>query len=217
MSARFPKANWKSTSYTNANLSTATLAIINGLTAEALTFPLLPVPVATMQADLNNYNTSLAISIDGSKAQRAQMQLDREQVRIDIRDNGQYVNQVIQSIINAGSSYAAARALIALTGYPVSLDPSPVGPLTQAVIKKFSSPAPEQLYVLVDKIHGARTYSLNWGIAGSERSTWITEVYPNTRILKTDAPSGTNIVLTVNGNGASGISTESNPVTQIII
>jgi hypothetical protein len=217
MGLRLPRANVLVGRLTNANVGTYAQTIINGLTAQPTLYPTPPVDLATFQADLNNYNTALAASIGGSAAERAVMHAYRRILENDIRADGQYVNTTEWARISVGESYADATSNIISSGYQIGTDPSPVGPIPQATIKKFSSPAPGQLYVLIIKLKGAKTYSLIWGITGTDPSTWKTETFPNTRILRPGFQSGQSISFTVQGNGASGITTQSEVQTQIII
>jgi hypothetical protein len=216
MGQRKPRANWQVTQETNANLSTITLAVVNGLTASIAVYPTPPVLPADLQAQLNNYNTALAASIGGSEVQRQTMRVAREILRASLRIDGQYVNTTTWTNIYLGQTYENATLDIVSSGFQLGAQSSPIGPIGQAVIKKWSSPAPGQLYVLVDKLRGARTYTLSWYVTGANPDTAVGEVFPNTRILRVGFQSGINITATVAGNGSSGITTESIPFSQII-
>ena len=217
MGQRLPRANYLIGKMTNANLATYGQDIVDGLTASAIIFPTPTIDLITLQGYVNNYNTALAASIGGSAQDRALMHSNRTILEAAIRTDGQYVNSQILANIFSGTDYVTARLQIISSGYQVSTDPSPVGPLPQAVIRKFSSPATGQLYVLVEKINGARTYTLNWRLTGTPVTDAVQETFPNTRILKLDFISGDSITFGVWGNGAAGPGPEANQETQIII
>lgn len=217
MGQRLPRANYLLGTMTNADFATYGQAIVDGLTLAVGTFPTPSPTLVTLQGLVNDYNTALAASIGGSAEQRANMHSKRSLLEAAVREEGQYVNSVVLGNIFAGTDYPTARLQIISSGFQVSLDPSPIGPIPQAVIKKYSSPAPGQLYVLVVKLRGARTYTLEYGVTGTDPSTWTSQTFPNTRILKVGLVSGTSITFMVQGNGASGITTQSNQETQIII
>lgn len=216
MGQRLPRANWQTTKLTNANLSNYALAIVNGLTAAIAIYPTPPVLPAALQTILNNYNTALAASIGGSKLERKTMAMWRENLRAAIRQDGQYVNQISWNNITQGQTYDAASEDIVSSGYQLGIDPSPVGPLPEAVIKKWSSPKIGQLHALVIKIPGARAYLVQYGSEGTDPDTWTNVTFPSTRINIFNLTSATSISFIVSGVGSSPVRNFSAIKTQVI-
>jgi hypothetical protein len=217
MGQRLPRANTQFSKLTNANLGTYGQAVVNGLTASAGNFPTPPVDVATLQSIVNNYNTALTASIGGSLLQRSQMRAQRNLLRNALRQNAIYVNQVAAVLVSEETPYSEVATEIISTGYQLGAQPSPVGPLPEPTIKKFSSPRIGVLYVLVIKVPGARAYILEYGLTGSNRSTWKTQSFANTRINALGLTSGQSYDFDVYARGAATATNASVVNSQVII
>lgn len=218
MGQRKPRANWQTTQLKNANLSAQALAVVNGLTAAIATFATPPIPPATLQAILNNYNTALAASIGGSKQQRKEMANQREKLRSALVDDGMYVNQIVWNNITGGQSYVDASNDIVSSGYVLGTQPSPVGPLPEPVIKKFGSYKIGQLNVLIrPKIKGAKAFVLIFGTHGTDQSTWTSQTFPNGNITLLNQVSGTNLDFRVAGVGTNPVRNFTVINSQVII
>lgn len=218
MSQRLPRSNNWINKLTNANLATYCQNVHDMMLLNVVNFPTPPVTMINFQGDINNYNTALAASIGGSKEQRNTMRLFRSLVRGDLQQLNNYVNQLATAALSLGNTYDELNDLILSSGLQLGQQPAPVGPLGQPVIKKYSSPNPSQLYVLISpKLIGAKSYVLRYGITGTDESTWLTSVHANTRINQYGLVRGAEYTFTVYGRGANPVSTESNPKTQVII
>lgn len=176
---------------TLAELASSAQTIINGLIAAAVAFPTPPISVVDLQSLLNTYNTARIAAINrGEKEVRAQ---DAAKINLmnALRTDANYVNTVAWASVQAGESYSTVSATLATSGYRLALDPSPVGILPQPVIKKFSSPNPGTLAVLISPaIHGAKSYFGQMFIDGM--SAPITKTFPNTRIVWNGLTPGWN-------------------------
>lgn len=217
MPTRLPKANTYFNHYDNANLVTQGQNVVNGMTTSVADFPTPPISLVDLQSAVGNYSTALSLSMGGSKQQRTAMRAARTLLKNNLRQTCNYVNQVIYDDIAAGTSYSDAQDLITGTGFQLSLDPTPAGPLAKPTVRTYGSPQIGQLYVLLEKLVGAKTYQMNIGLAGSDQSTWKVYTFPNTRMTLPGLTSGQQYQFMLMGVGASTVRTFSDIFSQVII
>lgn len=214
---RLPKANTWFVHYKDTQLATIAENIRLGLLATIADFPTPPVLPAALSGLITTYVAALAAAVDGSKQQTATKEAAKIQLQNALRLDCKYVNQIIYGDVFSGMTYEDAQALILSTGYQLSKDPEPVGNLPQAEIKKYGSPKPRQLSILVIAIPGARGYQVDYWITGEARNTAITFMSATSRILIPNLTSGQQLTFTVIGIGANNTGRiESDYKTQII-
>ena len=162
MAIRFPKANTWFQAQTDTNLAVYAQAIHDGLLAAIVTFPTPPILPAALQLLINAYNAALALATGpgAGKINTANKNVAKLNLKLALRRDCQYVNDVITGLIATGTSYNDAQTLILSTGYQLSADPVPVGPLPPVVVLKYGSYTKEQFYILVEKIRGAKGYTV---------------------------------------------------------
>lgn len=217
MATRLPKANTAFQKYSNTDLVTYAQAIHDGMLAAIATFPTPPVSAAALQTLIDNYEAALAASIDGSKLQKAQMHRTRALLWNALRSIAAYVNQIIYLQISQGASYEDAEALILSTGFELSKQPEPVGELPAPIVRSWSSPQIGQLYILVERLPGARAYEVVYKIVGQPDSSEQTAVSPSTRIKINGLTSGQNYSFRVAGVGSETLRMFGSANTQVII
>jgi hypothetical protein len=116
-------------------------------------------------------------------------------------------------MITSGTSYADAQALILGTGYALSKDPSPAGPLPAPVITRWGSPAKGQLKILLTRVQNAKGYIVKL----QNVTTTVFLTFPSTRILITGLNSGELYTATIATIGANPIRNFDVQISQIII
>lgn len=114
-------------SYQEEELEPVTTIIINQMTTNALSFPALPVAVATMTTQIGAYSTILGKPEYAGKS--ADLAAARDIVEESLSSNGTYVNQVAKG----------NPVLLAKSGYPLTRIPQPVGPLPKTTLKAKST------------------------------------------------------------------------------
>ena len=214
MGQRLPRANWQTTKLTNANLKTQAQAMVNGLTAAVGTYPTPPFDAATLQATLNNYATALAASIGGSELQRKTMAMWREELRSQIRADGQYVNQITWNNIANGQTYEAASEDIVSSGYPLGAQPSPVGPLPNCQVKKYGSLNSGQFNIQLIRTPGAKGYSIELANTATGDVTFLT--FSSTRIVINGLTSGVTYDAAIAAVGTNPSRVYGLQITQVI-
>jgi hypothetical protein len=217
MGQRLPRSNNWVAKQTNANLVTYAQTVHDQMTTNSTTFTTPPITMVEFQDAINAYSTQLSASIKGSFEDRSLMRALRAIVRNMVQQLSNYVNQLVTAGLSSGQSYDELTNLVAESGFQAGLQPSPVGPMPEPIIKTVSSKFRGQLNILIKpKIKGAKTYNLVWGITGTDQSIWTTDPFPNTRIDKTGLTSGTSIDWYIFAKGASPISTATAVHTNII-
>lgn len=215
---RLPKANTWFQHYKDTQLATIAQNIHDGLLAAIADFPTPPVLPLAIQGYITAYITALSNAVDGSKESTRLKNAAKVTLQTALRLDCKYVNQIVYLNVFSGLTYEAAQAQILTTGYQLSKDPTPVGEITQPVIKKFSSPNPRMLAIQVIPIPGVKGYSVEYWEVGTDRDLAKTWIAGSSRIRIPDAAaSGTILTFGVFGIGASNISVESNLATQVII
>lgn len=216
MPVKLPKSNTQFNTYSNTDLSTLTTGIIAGLTATIASFPTPPVPTATLTTLLASYNTAMANAVDGSKQATAAFNAAKFNLQNALRQDSLYVSQIIATLTTGGLSYSDAQSLILQTGYALSKDPTPAGPLPAPVIKKYSSPKKGQFSILLVRVPNAKGYEVKLG------NTTTGEILGNfsftsTRILFTGLTSGDEYNATIASIGSNPTRNFDVFVSQFII
>lgn len=216
--SKLPKANTWLQHYDNAGLGDQAQIIVNGLTASIADYPTPPVGAVALQSLVTEYTVSLAASIGGNRQQKKEFNAIKVSLEYSLRTDAAYVNQIVVGLINDMTfNYDAAAASIAGTGYQLSVDPSPAGPLTAPVIKKFGSPKIGQLHVQLISVTGAKSYVLYAGTTGTDPNTWIAYPWPNTRIRVNGLTSASTLDFRAVAIGTSPVRNFSVIKTQVII
>ena len=180
---RFPKANTFFQKYTDTDLLTVAQNIQTKLLAAIADFPTPPVLPAALQTLIDTYAAALSLAtgpgagVINTKAKNAA----KLALINALRQDCQYVNQIIVGLISTGTSYADAQVLISSTGYQLSADPTPAGPLPAVTVRKYGSFTKGQFYILAEKIANAKGYVVR--VADITSGTNIFDLtFPSTRI-----------------------------------
>src|SRR5258708_3571442 len=99
------------------------LLVKNQLTTNAADYPGLVVTMAIFGGHLNTYSGILGSAIYASKA--GDLLAARTVLEQDVRLNGVYVNSVAKGVLT----------MLQKSGYPISKEHAPIGPLAQAGFK----------------------------------------------------------------------------------
>lgn len=105
--------------YDEAEFSPIVHVIINMLTLNALTFPLLPVIVATLTTHIGTYDTILGSPVYPGQAD--DLEAARKVIEKDLHDDGIYINGVGDGDVTIYDK----------SGYPLAKEPEPQGVLPQ--------------------------------------------------------------------------------------
>lgn len=201
---RFPKANTWFQNQTETSLATYAQNIHDGLLASIATFPTPPVLPAALQTLIDNYSAALALATGpgAGKINTANKNSTKVLLVNALRQDAQYVNQIIVGLIGGGTiDYTAAGALIISSGYQLSKDPVPAGPLPNVVFKKYGSFVKGQYYILLEKVVNAKGYAVK--IVDNTAGTGVEMSFPNVRITITGLISGHEYTFSVAAIGAS--------------
>lgn len=213
MPVKLPKSNTQFNSYSNTDLATLAQGIHDGLLASILIFPTPPVLPAALQILITSYITAMNAAIDGSKQSTRVFHSIKFDLQNALRQDSLYVNTIITTMITSGTSYSDAQAIILGTGYALSKDPSPAGPLPAPVITRWGSPAKGQLKMLLTRVPNAKGYIVRLENA----TTRVFLTFPSTRILITDLVSGDLYVATIATIGSNPTRNFDVQISQIII
>lgn len=188
---RLPQANVWFDHQTDSSLASYAQAIHDGLVTYATTFPTLPVVVADLQDLIDAYEAALALATGpgAGKINTAAKDKAKEDLKNALRSDAKYVNQVIVGLIRTGTSYDAASVFIIGSGYQLSKDPVPAGPLPGPTPKVYGSYNPGQFYTLLYKVPNAKGYVVRV-FNQTTGATAYDVSFPNTRILLTGLTSG---------------------------
>lgn len=138
--------------YTAEQLYVITTLIIEGMTANA-TFPTTGWPtgiptIANLTTLNGTYFAALQAAVNKGTVNTATRNDQREKLESMLSQIANYVNSVANGDL----------AILLTTGFVLSKDSSPVGPLPQPSNFRVRALNPEQLYLIVDAVYGARIY-----------------------------------------------------------
>lgn len=221
MGQRLPKANVWFAKQTKTSLPEYAQNIVTKLALVAVKFPDVPIALVDIQDMIDVYNILLAsatgpgagiINTNRLKAQKVVLQNA-------LRVTAQYVNTVVADDVAAGVSYDAIEATISSTGFQLSKQPVPAGPLPGPIVKYYTSPAKGQYYSLLYKVPNAKGYVVRV-INTTDGTTQATFelTFPNTRInIVNDLISGNKYTFQYASIGANTTRDFSSQVADIFI
>lgn len=217
MGLRFPKANTWFQNYTDTDLAPAAQAIHDGLVASSGTFTTPPVAVATLQTLIDNYVGALSLAtgpgagiINTANKNAAKLVLVNA-----LRRNCAYVNMTIVGLIASGTTYDAAKTFIIDSGYQLSKDPEPAGPLGPVSVRKYGSYTKKQFYILVEKITNAKGYVVR--IINITTGESFEMPFPSTRMTINNLVSGNEYTFQIAAIGANPTRDFSTQITNQFI
>lgn len=161
MPIRLPKAATKM-NRPQDDLAVYAQNIHDGLLASIATFPTPPVLPAALQTLIDTYTAALAAAFEGSKAQTAAKNLAKLELMSALRVDAGYVNQIVFNLISGGTTYDDAQTIILETGYELSRDPTPAGPLLIGAVKNAGSFAKGQFSCLIERVPNAIGYQVKY-------------------------------------------------------
>lgn len=217
MAIRLPRAITSFQKLTETDLITSAQAVKDGLVASVATFPTPVVSAVLLQGFIDDYTTKLGLAVDGSKQSTAAKNHAKFLLKNALRSDAAYVNQIIFNLIATGTSYGDAQDKILQSGYELSKDPAPIGGLAAPVVKKFSSPSIGQLYVLTNRIYGAKSYEMIIRPVTTPEAAWSTYAFPTSRITLTGLQSATQYEFRIAGIGADVVRVFNSITRQVII
>lgn len=203
MSVRFPKANTWFQKQTDSTLLTYAQGIHDGLLAAIATFPTPPILPAALQTIIDDYAAALSLAIGpgAGKINTANKNKTKLTLVLALRRDAAYVNNIIIGLISTGTSYADAQALIISTGYQLSADPVPAGPLPAVMVRKYGSYTKRQFYILCEKVNNAKAYTVR--VFDVTANTAFEKSFPTTRITLTELISGHEYTFAIAAVGAN--------------
>jgi hypothetical protein len=154
---------------TYANKHRLAVAVAPGLT----NYPDLPVPAAALATLITDFRLSLAEAYKGTKTQTATKNQAKTVLSNALRQNWNYVNQIVIQYSGIFPQYSEAAAFAATSGFDVQTNSTPAGPLDAPMIRSITSPAPGQMKIILNKfsksgkqrtkkIVGAAVYEINY-------------------------------------------------------
>lgn len=217
MPIRFPKANTWFQRLTDADLAPYAQNIHDGLLASIAIFPTPPVLPVDLQLLIDSYVSALSLATGpgAGKINTANKNAAKQVLLLALRQDQQYVNQIISGLIASGTSYDTAASNIIATGYQLSKDPTPAGPLPAVIIKKNGSFNKGQYYILLEKVVNAKGYTVK--IVDNTASTATEQTFPNVRITINNLISGHNYTFAIAAIGANTNRNFSTQITDAII
>jgi hypothetical protein len=188
----------------------------DGLLSSIATFPTPPILPAALQGLINDYVTAADNAVLLGKDNVSLRNASRKKLQNALRADASYVNQILQDMVLNGTDYADIQTLILATGYVLSIDPSPVGPLSAPTIKRYYSTTKGQLNIHVDKVIGAKSYTTEVSLDGNV--TFTTYLSSTTRIKVVGLPSASTALARVLANGSNTSAVNySAQISQVII
>jgi hypothetical protein len=145
MNKRFVRIDFSD--FENDELDEAGDVIEEQLTVNIADFPALTVPLATYSGRLSTFSTILGKAIYPEKT--ADLKTARKALETALRKNGVYINELADG----------NEVLLAKSGYPLTKERTPVGPLSKATFKKIVS-SMGGFDVELDPIPNAKQYIL---------------------------------------------------------
>lgn len=215
MPVKLPKSNTRFNSYSNTDLATLAQGIHDGLLAQIAVYPTPPVLPAALQTLITTYITTMTAAIDGSKQSTRAFHAAKFALQNALRQDSLYVNTTITHLIAGGMSYSDAQASILATGYALSKDPVPAGPLPGPTVKRWGSPQKGQFQILLNKVPNARAYEVR--LIDLDAVTDVHLTFPSTRILITGLISGHHYAAQLASIGANPTRSFDVEINQIII
>lgn len=214
---RLPKANTWFQNYTDSDLLPAAQNIHDGLLASIATFPTPPVLPAALQTLIDNYAAALSLATGpGAGIQNTiNKNAEKRTLQDALRQDAMYVNTIITGLIASGSTYEATQLLIANTGYQLSKDPTPAGPLPAVEIKKNGSFTKGQYYILLKKIVNAKGYAVK--VVDNDAATAVELTFPGVRITINGLISGHNYTFAIAAIGANPSRNFATQITDAIV
>lgn len=164
-------------------------------------FPTPPVLLPALQALITDYGNSLTLAAGRGLENVSEKNASRKRLQNALRTNAAYINQILQALVAAGTDYATIKADIASTGYHLSIDPLPAGPLPAPTIFRYKSVVKGQLDIHVLKVFGAKSYLIEYTIdASTDKQTAISST---SRIKIPGLPSASVVHASVCAIGAN--------------
>jgi len=201
---RLPKAN-VALQKTDNNLADYAQAIHDGMgsTQGLLNFPAPPVDLAEFQTIINNYRTAITNAIDLGKKNVTAKNAARVLLENEMRILARYVTQTGQAAIP--NTYDNIRAFIAVSGFEVSVIPTPVGDIPSPTLKLVQSQAKGSLRFILqffEATKGVKSVVVQYRKLGD--TTFQTAVFSSTRAILTGLESGVTYQVRFYGVGAVG-------------
>lgn len=217
MPVRLPLACTQFNTFTQDDLAVYAQNIHDGLLAAIATFPTPPILPAALQTLINNYTTALTAAVLLGKENVSAKNKAKFDLKNALRADASYVNQIIQGLISAGTSYADAQTLILSTGYDLSKTPTPAGPLPQPEVIKYYSTKPGQIYIKFKANRNAKGMAIQYRPVTSPVSPFTNTSWPNSRVTLKGLVSGTTYEILGYYIGATPGGVQSNAIYQVCI
>lgn len=218
MALRFPRANTWFQKQTDTNLLPYAQNIKTMLLAAIATFPTPPVLPAALQIIIDAYAAALSLAtgpgagkIYTSRKNAAKLTLINA-----LRQDCQYVNQIVTGLIASGTSYDAAQVLILSTGYQLSKDPVPAGPMPPVEIIRYGSYTKSQFYILAQKLANAKGYVVKVS-DNTEVGPQFEMSFPSTRMTLVGLKSGHSYTFEIAAIGANPIRNFATQITDAVV
>jgi hypothetical protein len=181
-------ANIDFSQFTDDAFSTAAHKVLNQLTTNAVDFPGLPVTMLIFGGHLATYDTVLGKPIYPNKT--GDLKAARDLTEGDLRKNGVTVNTISNGVLS----------MLEKSGYPISKEHAPVGPLAQAKFKSISSIA-NGFDIKLEPIPHAEAYIVcvmpTANVTGNNYTKWPWYNTSSTSLKITDLDSGVKYTLVV--------------------
>lgn len=195
-----------------------TQGVCNGLLAAIAIFPTPPVLPADLQILLNTYIAALTAAELLGVNETAEKDNAKFNLENALRVDAAYVNQLVYNLVAGGSSYAAMRADITLTGYFLSQDPVAPGiPLPQPENFRSKSIKKGVIQAYVNSVPRNRGLLFQYRVKATPDNPWLSIAWPNLRPVLNDLNSGSTYQLQCSFIGSSPVQNFSVIIEQVCI
>jgi len=218
MALRFPKANTWFQNLTNTDLLVYGQAVHDGLLAAIADFPTPPVLPAALQITINNYAAALSLASGpgAGKINTAAMNAAKLILKDQLRQDCLYVNMIIVGLISGGTSYEDAEVLILSSGYQLSKEPVPAGPMPAVELVTYGSYNKGQFYILAIKIVNSKGYVVRvFDITTSAEPFEVS--FPSTRMTLMNLISGHEYTFQIAAIGANPTRNFGTQITNVFV
>jgi hypothetical protein len=190
--------------FTDAELDQQAQAIVVAMTGNPHFLTPAP-PLADVSDAIEDYQIALSNAASGDHAAVELKDQKRAALEEVLRQLGLYVE--VQSNGDA--------AIMLSSGFHISKDPSPVGPLPKPTGFEIKPQGKGEIKLVLDKIDGARIYQFEYKQTAA--SEWINEMSTKTKLMLTGLESGKQYDFRVLPIGTSDIREYSDEISSFVL